>query len=175
MCFSIENHAFEVYTIVCPMANSDFIWGMKNAVETEGQLCTWTMKYKFLNRSPKIYPLKSFSLPPDSSEHPMELRVDFPSKIGGHTIAKFMFLLNHLLKTVKVPVRRNKITMHMSNHSQDKIEATPDTPIGILDVCSLGFFHIGLEHLKKTHLREYRFKTLHEVEYQMNHMIKIIP
>ena len=57
MCFSIENHTFEVYTIVCPMANSDFIWGMKNVVETEGQLCTWTMMYKFLNRSPKIYQL----------------------------------------------------------------------------------------------------------------------
>ena len=40
MCFSIENHAFEVYTIICPMANSDFIWGTKNVVETEGQLCT---------------------------------------------------------------------------------------------------------------------------------------
>ena len=174
MCFSNENHAFEVYTIVCPMANSDFIWGMKNVVETEGQLCTQTMKYKFLNRSPKIYPLKSFSLPPDGSEHPVELRVDFPSEIGGHPIAKFMLLPNHLLKTVKVPVKWNKITMHMSNHSQDKIEAIPDTPIGILDVRSLGFFHIGLEHLKKTHLREYRFKTLHEVEYQMNRMIDFI-
>ena len=174
MYFSIENHAFEVYTIVCPMANSDFIWGMKNVVETEGQLCTWTMKYKFLNRSPKIYPLKSFSLPPDGSEHPMELRVDFSSEIGGHAIAKFMLLHNHLLKTVKVPMRQNKTMMHMSNHSQDKIEATPDTPIGILDVLSLGFFHIGLEHLKKTHLREYRFKTLHEVEYQMNCMIDFV-
>ena len=173
MCFSIKNHAFEIYTIVCPMANSDFIWGMKNVVETKGQLCTRTMKYKFLNRSPKIYPLKSFSLPPDGSEHPVELRVDFPSEIGGHAIAKFMLLLNHLLKTIKVPVRWNKITMHMSNHSQDKIEATPGTPIGILDVHSLGFFHIGLEHLKKTHLREYRFKTLHEVEYQMNRMIDL--
>ena len=147
------------------MANSDFIWRIKNVVDTEGQLCTRTMKYKFLNRSPKIYPLKSFSLPPDGSEHPVELKVDLPSEIGGHAIAKFMLLLNHLLKTVKVPVRQSKIMMHMSNHSQDKIEATPDTSIGFLDVCSLGFFHIGLEHLKKTHHREYRFKTLHKVEY----------
>ena len=63
MCFSIENHAFKVYTIICPMANPDFIWGMKNVVETEGQLCTQSMKYKFLNRSPKIYPVKPFTLP----------------------------------------------------------------------------------------------------------------
>ena len=129
---------------------------------------------QFLNRSPKVYPLKPFLLPPDGSKHPMELRVDFPSEIRGQAIAKFMLLPNHLLKTVKVPVRRNKITMYMSNHSQDKIEATPDNPIGILDVHSLGFFHIGLEHLKKTHLREYRFKTLHEVEYQMNGMIDFV-
>ena len=48
--------------------------------------------------------------------------------------------------------------MQMSNHMKVKIEAYPDTPIIILDVCSLGFFHIGLEHLKKTHLCEYKFK-----------------
>ena len=174
ICFSIENHTFEVYTIICPMANSDFIWGMKNVVEMEGQLCTQSMKYKFLNRSHKIYPIKPFTLPPDRTEHLVDLRVDFPSEIGGHAIAKFMIIPNHLLKTIKIPVKRNRIRMQMSNHTKAKIEANPDTPISILDVRSLGFFHIGLEHLKKTYLREYKFKTLQEVEYQMNHMIDFV-
>ena len=110
------------------------------------------MKYKFFNRSPKIYPVKPFTLPPDRTEHLVELKVDFPSKIGGHAIAKFMIILNHLLKTIKIHVKKNHIRMQMSNHTKAKIEANPDTPIGILDVRSLGFFHIGLEHLKKTHL-----------------------
>ena len=88
----------------------------------------------------------------------MELKVDFPSEIGGHAITKFMIIPNHLLKTIKIPVKRNHIKMQMSNHTKVKIKANPNTPIIILDVRSLGFFHIGLEHLKKTHLREYKFK-----------------
>ena len=132
------------------------------------------MKYKFLNQSPKIYPVKSFSLPPDGTEHLVELKVDFPSEIRGHAITKFMITPNHLLKTVKIPVKRNHIKMQMSNHTKAKIKANPDTPIGILDVCSLGFFHIGLEHLKKTHLHKYKFKTLQEVEYQMNRTIDFV-
>ena len=111
------------------------------------------MKYKFLNQSPKIYPVKPFTLPLDRTEHLVELKVDFPSEIEGHAIAIFMIIPNHLLKTVKIPVKRNHIRMQMSNHTKVKIEAKPDTPISILDVRSLGFFHIGLEHLKKTSLR----------------------
>ena len=38
--FHVGNCAFEVYTLVCKMTSSDFIWGMKNVVETEGVICT---------------------------------------------------------------------------------------------------------------------------------------
>ena len=51
--FHAGNCAFEVYTLVCKMTSSDFIWGMKNVVETEGVICTRSMTYKFLNRSLK--------------------------------------------------------------------------------------------------------------------------
>ena len=53
LTFSVDNQAFEVLTIVCKMADSDFVWGMKEIMETEGILCTCTMKFKFLNRSPR--------------------------------------------------------------------------------------------------------------------------
>ena len=51
--FHVGNCTFEVYTLVCKMTSSDFIWGMKNVAETEGVICTRSMTYKFLNRSPK--------------------------------------------------------------------------------------------------------------------------
>ena len=145
LAFSIDNLAFKVYTSICLMAYLDFIWGMKNIVETEGQLCTWTMKYKFLNRSPKIYPIKPFTLPPDGLEPSIELKIVFPSEIGGHAVAKFILSPSHLLKTTK----RTKMMMWMNNYTRDKIEAIPDTLIGILEVRSLGFFILAWSILRK--------------------------
>ena len=77
--FHVDNCAFEVYTLVCKMSSSDFIWGMKNIVETEGVLCIRTMEYRFVNRSPKLYCKKPISLPPDGSQHVLELGMEYPS------------------------------------------------------------------------------------------------
>ena len=73
LTFQIDNQAFKVFTIVCKMANSDFVWGMKEIIEMEGVLCTRSMRYKFLNRSPKLYPIKPFILPANNSQHTVEL------------------------------------------------------------------------------------------------------
>ena len=64
--------------------------------------------------------------------------------------------------------------MYMSNNTNKRIDASPNDLIGILDVRSLGYFHIGFDHLKQDHLKGYKFKSLHEVEYQMNKMIDFV-
>ena len=71
--FHVGNCAFEVYTLVCKMTSSDFIWGMKNVVETEGIICTRSMTYKFLNRSPKLLAKNPVHLPADGSKHDIDL------------------------------------------------------------------------------------------------------
>ena len=71
--FHVGNCAFEVYTLVCKMTSSDFIWGMKNVVETEGVICTRSMTYKFLNRSPKLLAKNPVHLPADGSKHDIDL------------------------------------------------------------------------------------------------------
>ena len=134
LTFSVDNQAFKVFTIVCKMANSHFVWGMKEIMETEGVLCTHTMKFKFLNRSPKIYPIKPFQLPPDNSKHTIELKVDFPKKISGHAIFKLLLVPGSVLHTVKAPVNCNKITLQISNHTKRIVKGTPDHSISILDV-----------------------------------------
>ena len=171
LTFQIDNQAFEVFTIVCKMANSDFVWGMKEIIETEGILCTRSMKYKFLNRSPKLYPVKPFILPADNSHHIVELRVDFPQEISGHAILKLLLVPGQVLFTVKAPVTRNKISLEISNNTKTKITGSPSQSVGILDVRSIGYFHVGLDLMKKTFLRNYKFKTLNELNLQFNHMI----
>ena len=74
MTFNIGNCAFEVYTVVCRITTSEYIWGMKNIVETEGVLCSRTMTYKFLNRSPHLIAKHSFDLPPHAHLHPRQTR-----------------------------------------------------------------------------------------------------
>ena len=171
LTFRIDNQAFEIFTIVCKMANSDFVWGMKEIIETEGILCTRSMKYKFLNRSPKLYPLSSFSLPADNSQRTIELRVDFPHEISGHAILKLLLVPGQVLFTVKAPVNRNKIVLEISNNTDSKITGSPKQSVGILDARSVGYFHVGLDHIKKTFLRNYHFKTLNELSLQFNKMI----
>ena len=65
--FHVGNCTFEVYTLVCKMTSSDFIWGMKNVVETDGVICTCSIAYKFLNCSPKLKSKSQITLPPDGS------------------------------------------------------------------------------------------------------------
>ena len=174
LTFRIDNQAFEIFTIVCKMANSDFVWGMKEIIKTEGVLCTRSMKYKFLNRSPKLYPLKPFLLPADNSQHTVELRVDFPHEISGHAILKLLLVPAQVLFTLKAPVVRNKISLEICNNTQSKISGSPKQRVGILDVRSVGYFHVGLDLIKKTFLRNYKFKTLNELNLQFNHMINEI-
>ena len=148
----IDNQASEVFTIMCKMANSDFVWGMKEIIETEGILCTRSMKYKFLNRSPKLYPVKPFILPADNSHHIVELWVDFPQEISGHAILKLLLVPGQVLFPVKAPVTRNKISLEISNNTKTKITGSPSQSVGILDVRSIGYFYICLDLMKKTFL-----------------------
>ena len=148
----IDNQASEVFTIVCKMANSDFVWGMKEIIETEGILCTRSMKYKFLNRSPKLYLVKPFILPADNSHHIVELWVDFPQEISGHAILKLLLVPGQVLFPVKAPVTRNKISLEISNNTKTKITGSPSQSVGILDVRSIGYFYICLDLMKKTFL-----------------------
>ena len=39
----LVDHCFKVYTLVCTLGVSDFIFGIKNIMETEGRICTQTL------------------------------------------------------------------------------------------------------------------------------------
>ena len=64
----VENHCFEIYTLVCTLGVSDFIFGIKNIMEMEGHICTRMLQYSFLNRSPKLCLMKELTLPADQQK-----------------------------------------------------------------------------------------------------------
>ena len=171
--FHFGNCTFEVYTLVCKMTSSDFIWGMKNVVETEGVICTRSITYKFLNRLPKLLAKNPVHLPTDGSKHDIDLQLDFPKEVSGQAIVKLLLTPSRVLHTIKAPIVRNTIHLQISNHSDSPITHPHGAVIGIVDIRSLGYFHIGMDQLKKTVLKDYQFKSLQNLTYHLNRMIDV--
>ena len=73
-------------------------------METEGRICTQTLQYSFLNRSPSLCLTKELSLPADAQKRPVELRVDFPKELSGQAIIKLILFPKHIVRTLKVSV-----------------------------------------------------------------------
>ena len=146
--FFVDNHCFKIYTLVCKLGVSDFIFGIKNIMETEGRICTQTLQYRFLNRSPSLRLTRELSLPADAQKRPVESKVDFPKDISGQAIIKLILFPKHIVRTLKVSVDQNILRLNISNHTKNPILYPANTSIGILDVRSLGYFHVSLDHME---------------------------
>ena len=99
----------------------------------------------------------------------IKLKAKFPKEITGHAIIKMM--TNITLATLKVQVVKNIIMMNVQNTSSGEISATKDSLMGILDVRSLGYFHVTMEQLKSTVLTGYKFDTLNHICDTYNRLI----
>ena len=131
------------------------------------------MTYKFLNRSPKLIAKNPVHLPPDGSKLDIDLHLDFPKEVSGQAIGKLLLAPSWVLHTIKAPIMHNAIHLQVSNHSKSPITHPHGAVIGIVDIQSLGYFHIGMDQLKKTVLREYQFKSLQNLTYHLNRMIDV--
>ena len=174
MTFNVGNCAFEVYTVVCRITTCDYIWGMKNIVETEGVLCSRTMTYKFLNRSPRLIAKHSFDLPPNGIKQKVDLTVEFPKELSGQAVLKLLLAPRQSLQTIKAPIIRNTICLHISNHSKTLIHHDANAVVGLVNIRSLGYFHVSMDQLKKNILKHYQFKSLQNLNYQLNRMIDFV-
>ena len=170
MC-RIGNHAFEIYPIVCQM-NDQMIIGFKNVVETEGQICTRSIQYKLYNRSPQIFPTKPFVLKPNEKIKDLTFDVVFPQELSGHGVVKlYLNSASYVPHTTKVRVTRNKIKMSLHNSSDHTINCDKDFPVGILDIRSLGYFHVDMNNMQKNLLKGHEFESLNRIVDSMNEMI----
>ena len=97
----------------------------------------------------------------------IKLKAKFPEEITGHTIMKMM--TNVTPATLKA--QAHIIMMNVQNTSSGEISATKDSLMGILDVKSLGYFHVTMEQFKSTVLTGYKFDTLHHICDTYNRLI----
>ena len=88
------------------------------------------MTYKFLNRSPSLIAKSKIYLPPDGSKQKVELT----KELSGQAVIKLLLALHQTIQTIKAPVVRNTVCLHISNHSKSPISHDAKAVIGLVDV-----------------------------------------
>ena len=162
-----ENHWFEVYTVVTDVIGSDlFLIGVKSLKEIEARVCTHTNHVYFLNRSAFLYPIHKYVLPP-KGWRTIKLKVSFPGRLGGMAIAK-LYRNSNVPETVPIPIKNNYTYIDISNNNNNALTLNTNKHLGIIDVRSLGYFHISLEYFKRTLGQTYSFSAMYACQEAMN-------
>ena len=152
--------------------HDEMIIGIKNLVELDAQICTRSMQMKFYNRSPQIFPSKPITLKPNEKLKDLSFDVIFPQELSGHGVVKmYMNTASFVPHTTKVRVSRNKVRMSLHNTTTREIVCDTSFLVGILDIRSLGYFHIDSQTIEKSILKDHKFETLNCIVDTMNEMI----
>ena len=151
----IQGHLFEIYTIVAALHEGiDSVIGMKNMVELEGILNTRS-SFDFLSRSIPIYPQDDLKVKPGGKAY-IKVVAPFQKPINGRVIAKFF--AGDKVFTFRMRFKHNR-TMVEFNNKGGKIELQKDWPIGILDLCSIGYYKVNYQRLIT--MAEEKFNLFH--------------
>ena len=123
---------------------------------------------------PHLLSKHTFDLPPDGSQQKVELTVEFPKELSGQAVIKLLLAPCQLLQTIKAPIIRNTVCLLISNHSKVLIHHDANSVVGLVNVRSLGYFHVGMDQLRRNIVKHYQFKSLQNLNYQFNRMIDFI-
>ena len=140
LVFKIQGHIFEVYTLVSEIQDKmDLILGVKNIFELEGVINSRTCSVNFLNRSLPIFPLAHHKIKPEKMAY-VRVRIQFVEKLSGIAIVKLMY--KYHIDTMRVKVYHNQSILQIINNTDETIHYTPQLPMGIVDVRSLGYYNV---------------------------------
>ena len=144
--FKIGKHLFEVYTLVSEIQQSmDLILGVKNMFELEGEVSCRTSQFKFLNRSLPLFPLSTHRITIGCKAY-VKAKVSFIEKLSGHAVAKLLY--RGSLGTMKIRLVDNITVMQIINNTPTTMYLSPEQPIGIVDIRSLGYYNIKPEVMR---------------------------
>ena len=138
---TVGKHNFEVFTIVADLAGGfDVVFGMKNLIELEGIIDVRNLKFSFQNRSSYLYPSKPFRVTKGQSKI-MEVELRSDQEVTGYVVAKLF--AGSQTRTLKLKFYRNKGHIRVTHAGEEPI-ITLETgvAIGIVDLRSIGYFHI---------------------------------
>ena len=160
---TIGVHTFEIFTTVCDIHDGmDLVFGMQNMIETEGEMSARNGCYRFINRSIAIYPMGKHIIQP-GEESLIWVEAPFCESLCSTGIAKFF--CGDKVDTILLRLVNTHRVVKYKNTSGRSVEISPSSPVGVIDLWSLGYFKVKYKDLVS------RLST----KFTMYHYIKAPP
>ncbi len=168
--FTVQNHRFEVHTLVCDISpEHDIVIGIQNMFELEGELSARECVFRWMNRSMPLMVNNSFTVKP-TQRKTIQAYIPFPQKLHGKAVVK-MFAGPGVVQTVKVNVVNNHVTLHLHNTGKKTVVVTKKRHMGVLDLRSMGYYKITQDQLMNELKEEFQFIEAREYCESYNKMV----
>ena len=142
---SIGSQVFEIFTTVCDIHDGmDLVFGMQNMIETEGEMSARDGCYQFISRSIPIIPMGKMVVQPGEVSI-VRVEAPFCEPICGTGVAKFF--CRDRVDTLMLRLVNTRGIVRYKNTSSKPVTISPDSPVGIMDLQSLGYFKVKYKDL----------------------------
>ena len=170
---TIQGHQFEIFTTIIEMHDGiDMVFGMQNMIETEGEMSARDGCYRFISRSIPIFPQNTLTVEPKGKVY-MKLKTPFCEKLSGRGLAKLF--CHPRVDAVMLRLIHNQGLVEFQNNSPNPALFNPKTPVGVLDLRSLGYFKVTYKDLvarfSGTFMMYHYSKETVSQEPAFNHMV----
>jgi hypothetical protein len=166
----IEQHSFEIFTLVADIEVTDIVWGMKNMYETEGILNTRDNKYEFINRAVPVFITQDTYVEPGKVKA-FTITAPFIEELNGKAIIKMFSKNKDQMHTISINLNKNSSRLEIKNTTDKPLRILKKNAIGIVDIRSLGYYHINMNKLEANLDKDYQFNNLFHIIDNVNSLV----
>ena len=171
---TIQKHRFEIFTLVSEIhENVDLVLGIKNLFELEGVIDSQDSCFSFLNRSIPFFPREKVEVRPKEQKL-IVVEAPFVEEISGMAITKLLDVKEQMTLTMKLKFIRNRVTLKVTNSTQEKVTFDPADMVGVVDLRSLEYYKVKQGVLQQNLSKLYHFETANTVCDQFNRLINTL-
>ena len=140
LVIKIQQHKFELYTLVAEIQDSiDLVIGMKNMHELEAEHSSRHSELRFMNRAIPLFTFENFCIKPGQKRF-VKFIAPFFRHLSGTAIVKIM--VSQQVHTLQCKLHNNLGVLDMVNTCKTPMFFNEQTSFGIVDIRSLGYYHI---------------------------------
>ena len=176
MMIRIRGHVFEIFPYLVEQQISFYplIIGQKTMYELEASLSFPKMQCKFVKRSKPLLFQETYEIQPgEAKDITLSIQGCPRDFTNGEAIIKLRTdRTDHLVQTLKVQVTRKKIHLQISNGDSQPLVLQKGSFSGIIDMRSVGYFHIRQDVLKTMMATHCKFLTEDETKEYFCHLMR---
>ena len=129
--------------------------------------------FNFLNRSIPFFSREQVILKPKEQKYKTE-EAPFVEEISGMAIIKMLEKWEQIIVILKLKFIRNRMTLNITNNTQETMISDPKEMIGILDLRSLGYYKIRQGVLQQNLSKYYHPETADALCEQFNKFVNAL-